>query len=231
VVANYYAVENFAAGMDLRKSDITAPAGTMRLLRNAHVTSGGEIEKRQAFRRFNTINWNATPLPGDTFGLIATKGLTYTLTIYPPYVKPATASTVGVLLCPVTVYHPIRLLDWDLFDQRFYVIIQGSDGVIEHFYQTAISGPFVKTTGVGTSCRTYKSRMYCINGKELKFSALNNPTDWTGTTAGYINLSLQDSDMEALVGLEIYYDYLAIMSEEATQLWFMDEDKNKNQFK
>lgn len=45
----YIHVENFAGGLDDRKSVLTAAPGTLAYLNNAHLTAGGEIEKRKAF--------------------------------------------------------------------------------------------------------------------------------------------------------------------------------------
>lgn len=45
----YFLVENFANGLDLRRSIETAPPGSLRLLSNCFVNEGGEIEKRKAF--------------------------------------------------------------------------------------------------------------------------------------------------------------------------------------
>jgi hypothetical protein len=44
-------VENFANGLDLRRSPDTAPPGSLRVLRNAFINEGGEIEKAKAFYR------------------------------------------------------------------------------------------------------------------------------------------------------------------------------------
>ena len=67
----YYEIANFQSGMDLRKSALTAPAGTLRMLQNAHVTSGGEIEKREAF-----VAWCQAPL--GSLGLVAINDKVYT---------------------------------------------------------------------------------------------------------------------------------------------------------
>ena len=57
--------------MDLRKSALTAPAGTLRLLQNADITQGGEIEKRAAF-----VYWcNA---PAGSMGLCSVNNLVST---------------------------------------------------------------------------------------------------------------------------------------------------------
>jgi hypothetical protein len=45
----YFVISNFANGRDLRRSSETAPSGSLRVLRNAFVNEGGEIEKRKAF--------------------------------------------------------------------------------------------------------------------------------------------------------------------------------------
>lgn len=56
-------IEDFRAGLDTRKFKLSAPAGTLTNLVNAHITPGGEIEKRKSFGR-------TTGLTG-TFGLLA----------------------------------------------------------------------------------------------------------------------------------------------------------------
>jgi hypothetical protein len=44
-----FVIENFANGLDLRRSHDTAPPGSLRTLNNAFINEGGEIEKRKAF--------------------------------------------------------------------------------------------------------------------------------------------------------------------------------------
>lgn len=45
----YFVVSNFSNGVDLRRSPETAASGSLRVLRNAFINEGGEIEKRKAF--------------------------------------------------------------------------------------------------------------------------------------------------------------------------------------
>jgi len=45
----YYLVENFQKGLDVRRSKETAPPGSLRVLRNCVINSGGEVEKRKGF--------------------------------------------------------------------------------------------------------------------------------------------------------------------------------------
>ncbi len=89
----YYEIANFQAGMDLRKSPLTAPAGTLRLLQNAHITQGGEVEKRDAF-----VYW--CDAPAGSLGLCTdNNGNVYTHVISgtPGVITPPTASSLGVI--------------------------------------------------------------------------------------------------------------------------------------
>ena len=45
----YILVEDFRGGLDTRRMNVTATPGTLVTLENAHITRGGEIEKRPAF--------------------------------------------------------------------------------------------------------------------------------------------------------------------------------------
>jgi hypothetical protein len=79
--------------------------------------------------------------------------------------------------------------------------------------------------------------MYGLDGRLLRFSAIGNPIKWTppssGTTAdgsGYIDLSSQDADSTDLIGMEVYYDQMAIFSSLSTQFWTLDPDPANNHF-
>ena len=60
----YILVEDFRAGLDTRRTEITSVPGSARTLTNCHVSRGGEIEKRKAFVTYAT-------LPAGTHGLAA----------------------------------------------------------------------------------------------------------------------------------------------------------------
>jgi hypothetical protein len=75
----YLVVENFSAGLDTRRHPLTARPGTLQKLKNAHVSRGGEIEKRKAFEVFNPyVNPNTFTNPFH--GLQATADKIYTFT-------------------------------------------------------------------------------------------------------------------------------------------------------
>lgn len=235
----YYEIANFAAGMDLRKSPITAPAGTLRMLQNAHVTAGGEIEKRSAFTQFSTV-------PANTFGLVSVGGLLYSLKPGGGYVA-ATPTTVGQIAVPIPAGVTFDdVYDWDLYSGNLYVSMRGHTAGpvygVYHFYHTgAISTNMTEVTEApgGLNLRTYKTKIHTVAGNRMSYSCGTQPLYWVNNAtsnpiragAGYTILSQEDSDMDSLVGLEVYYDSLAIFSTEAVQLWYIDGDPNKNQYK
>jgi hypothetical protein len=71
----YIVVDNFSAGLDTRRHPLTAKPGTLQGLKNAHITRGGEIEKRKKFAEFVTMTSNQ--FPSGTFGMEATADKIY----------------------------------------------------------------------------------------------------------------------------------------------------------
>jgi hypothetical protein len=214
----YFTITDFAAGLDLRRSELTAPAGTLRSMVNCHITPGGEIEKRMAFVPF----WSCDP---STKGLVALNQKLYTFGPNGPYrTEPPEPWSVGVLgQATPTIF---EIIDYDLFDSKVFCILwTDAAGTVMRFYD-GISIPAAS----GYYCRTYKTKIYTIAGSVLYFCAVGNAADWTGTGSGSIDLSLEDSDMTDCIALEVYYNNLAIMSKTATQLWLMDPDPLKNTY-
>jgi len=231
---SYQIIENFAAGLDTRKSPLTAPAGTLTRLVNAVISPGGEIVKRRAFVQVASV-------PG-TFGLAATAS---TLYVFGRNVQPAEPAigVPGVTLKGLKVPYAAATLsqtDFDIFDGLVYLAVLDPGVARKHYYQNAAAlNEMVETegTGRGDYVRTFQTKMYAVLGKTLHFSKIGDPIKWVpeATTpanigAGYINISMQDADSETLTSLEVYYDKLAIFSTEAVQIWAMDPDQLKNNF-
>jgi hypothetical protein len=74
----YIVVENFSAGLDTRRHPLTAKSGTLQKLVNAHLSRGGEIEKRKAFEVIN--NYESVVFTRPFHGLQATADKLYTFT-------------------------------------------------------------------------------------------------------------------------------------------------------
>ncbi|MDR9437541.1 MAG: hypothetical protein RI563_11715, partial [Thiohalophilus sp.] len=137
----YVLVEDFKRGLDRRRSMDTTPAGSLWECINAHISRGGEIEKRKAF-----VSKYSLPA-GETFGLHATGTALYTF---------GSAASPGV---PAGVtyqrlQHPdgstamSAILYTENFDGKVYAIAEFTDGNIYHYY----NGSRVTTwDGIATS--------------------------------------------------------------------------------
>lgn len=225
-----YQIQDFKSGLDLRKSYATAPAGSLRTLRNCVISAGAEIEKRTMFLPFG-------PAPAGSFGVVSRNGEIFVVMEGPSDIisgipgTPGT-NTPGIISLPFPVAM-IELADWDLFNGEFYIVMAGSDDVYYHFYNQALVTDAMATS---SSVRTFGSKMYGVDGRLLRFSAINDPTKWTppsGETndgSGYIDLSAQDADSTQLVGLEVYLGNMAVFSTLSTQIWKLDPDPSLNQF-
>ena len=219
--------------MDLRKSPLTAPAGTLRLLQNAHITQGGEIEKRDAFQYWCNAPANSLGLCTDNNGNVYTHLIDGGASVTPP-----TASAVGIIhIAQPPTDTLIQQADHDVFNGQVYAVFQGHNSWW-HYYNGVL---VTQATNKGTSIRTYKEKMYGVIGRTLNFSAIGDPTIWQDpppdgqgvvavNNSGFINLGANDSDSENLVAMEVYYDKMALFSSLSCQLWFLDPDKTLNQY-
>ena len=217
----YLLVEDFAGGVDLRKSTVAAKQGTLRQLTNGFINVGGEIEKRKAVT-------NVGLLPaGDTHGLsfrdselvvFGTKasGDVGALPSYTDYIR----------LLPTAGTPTIeRIMDVSPYGDELYVIALMSDG-IRHFETSGATAAEVAQTG--NNARTHRTKTYITDGKNLRFSATLDMSDFAGTGSGLIDVRTQDTAMGDLIGLEQYYSYLACFAGNAVQLWAMDPDPAQN---
>lgn len=126
----YILIEDFKAGIDRRRPMSAAHQGTLYELINAHITPGGDIEKRKAFVPF-------AELPAGTHGLHAAPsglmvfGSGEEPADMPPKVRyrqlPPTSPSTALT----------RLLDAENFGDGEYAIGQFSNGTVAHYYKGA----------------------------------------------------------------------------------------------
>ena len=128
----YILVEDFRGGLDNRRMNVTSTPGTLVTLENAHITRGGEIEKRPAFV-------SLADLPTNTKGLAAAGGQIYV------FGEVAAGSVTFAAGTPaninyVQLQHPTpataltKVLSVDFFNGKVYVAAQFADGRIYHYY-------------------------------------------------------------------------------------------------
>ena len=136
----YVVVENFSLGLDTRRHPLTARPGTLQKLVNAHITRGGEVEKRKKFAQFAS-------LPANTFGLLATDGNLY---VFGSVAAPVTPSGVTYQ----RLQHPqgfamTKVVHAIIYGGKPYVIAEFSDGKRFSFWDgTVIDDWYI---GVATS--------------------------------------------------------------------------------
>ncbi|MES3016207.1 MAG: hypothetical protein V4721_00450 [Bacteroidota bacterium] len=126
----YILVENFNGGLDRRRKISTAPPGTLWELVNAHITRGGEIQKRKAFIE-------EYDLPEDTHGLSALTGDLYV------FGSVETPSGIPAGINYQRLQHPsgsptsaamTEVVDVEVFNGKLYVIARYEDNSTFHFY-------------------------------------------------------------------------------------------------
>lgn len=130
----YLVVENFSAGLDTRKHPLTAKAGTLQFLKNAHINRGGEIEKRKRFAPYAS-------LPANTFGMEATSDAIY---VFGSIAAPTMPS--GAVY--QRLQHPDGLAMSEvvystLYGGKTFVLAKFTDGKVYPFFDGAIIGDFV----------------------------------------------------------------------------------------
>jgi hypothetical protein len=219
----YFMIDNFAAGLDTRKSALTSPPGVLTSLINATVTPGGEIRKRMAFTKVATLT--------GTFGLAGTESVLhfFTRNVAPGGGLPANiAGTAAIYDRIPNASATLKQTDYDNYDGNIYLVCQDTaltgNAANPHYYANVATD----AAGKGFYIKTYQSKVYGVAGKYLNYSTANDPTNWTtGTGAGFHNLAKEDSKSEVLTSLEVYYDKMAIFSTEAAQLWTVDPDPNQ----
>ena len=130
----YILVEDFRSGLDARRMNVTSNPGTLVTLTNAHITRGGEIEKRPAFV-------NLAALPSNTFGLAAAGGQIYTFGSDPSssvtFASGTPANVNYVQLAHPTGEAMTKVLSTDFFNGQVYAAAEYADGRIYHYYNGA----------------------------------------------------------------------------------------------
>lgn len=124
----YILIEDFKAGLDRRRPMSAAHQGTLHELTNAHVTPGGDIEKRKAFVGIHQ-------LPAGTHGLASTPG---GLMVFGSTPKPEgmPAELAYRELPPLTTGSALqRVLDVESFGDGEYAIGRFDDGAVTHYYK------------------------------------------------------------------------------------------------
>jgi hypothetical protein len=161
-MSKVFSVNNFNGGLDVRKTDLTAPGGTLRVLENCFVNAGGEIEKRMALVQCAHLDMTTIP-PPYVFGQAGT--------IHVFGVGAAPVVTANTAPHPVVVHtlaaapeQIIEILDVEAFDGNFFVCGIAASGTTYCWYKDILVLEADGSKSHGTFARTYKTKMYRIDG-------------------------------------------------------------------
>jgi hypothetical protein len=228
-VGKVYSISDFKEGLDVRKTALTAPAGSLRILDNAWLTPGGEIEKRPAFVKTTTLPPEATYIFGQGSNL-------HVFGVGLGAVDPGTTAIPIVthnLTAPVGGTAPYKIIDVESYDLGFYVIAVDAAGVTWIWWNGVIVAEVGGSGSRGIYARTYKTKMYRVDGRYLRFSgvndpAQNDPANVTNPGAGFINVATHDPDGEDVKSLEVFYDKMVVFARLMSQLWTLDPDPTKD---
>jgi hypothetical protein len=220
----YLIVEDFKAGLDLRRSIVTADSGSLQVALNVHITRGGEVEKRKAFV-------NDATLPAGTFGL-ARQGQSRVVFGSADLAASMPSGYIYQRLQHPSAIPMTGLIGWALFNGKVYAIASYTDGRRLHFYDGTIVPAWAPggtyQDYLATGVRTNVGKVYVVANASLVFCAVNDATNWSGTGSGVIDMSNQAEGSEVLTGLDIYQNRLAIYARRHTQIWSVDLDPALN---
>lgn len=216
----YHVIEDFRLGLDRRRNIASSPQGSLQTLTNAHISRGGEIEKRHAWVPVATFP------AGKTIGLAGAGGRLYTFGSDTVVDMPS-----GFQYQQIT--HPngralAELVDSTFFDGKPWVVARFSDGSSHCFYDGAriVEGFEGRTP---RSVLTAKKKIYAVYSSILAFSGVEEPIKFQDVAgAGIINMSNESAGSEQLTGLGRYQNNLAIFARRNTQVWFIDPDPLQN---
>lgn len=139
---SYIVVENFSAGLDTRRHPLTAKPGTLQVLKNAHVSRGGEIEKRKKFSKKFRLS------SGYTIGLLASSETIYVFGSYAGSFSVPTGVTFQRLTHPdgllTSNHYANEIVYSTLYGGKPFVIAKFGTGDVYPYYDGVIVSDFVK---------------------------------------------------------------------------------------
>lgn len=121
-------IKELTGGLDVRRLPETTPGGVLVRADNGHITRGGEFETRAAFVPEISLPAGTVGLAHTRTGLVvfgsgpAPAGL-------PKNVKYQRLQKGGLRL--------VRIRDWELFEDKIYVVAEFSGGTVAHFLNGA----------------------------------------------------------------------------------------------
>lgn len=222
----YIVIEDFRAGLDRRKLAESSPQGSLQSLSNAHVSRGGEIEKR-----LSMVAKYALPA-GETFGFTGADGVRY---VFGSEAAPAVPTGVTYQRLQNGSEMMNGIIATEFFDGKIWAVASYANGDVVEFYDGTAVADWASGSGATVAGKspaallTLDEKMYAIHESILAFSAIGDPTAWqSGTGYGFKNMSNQTGGSETLTALGRYQNLMAIFARRAIQIFYLDPDPAQN---
>lgn len=229
-------------GLDLRQGASTSDANRLRVLKNAHITDGKRIRKRNGWTHVAT-------LPPGTTGLFAGLGKLNTFQVHDaPAVPdvdfgPSSIFKNNVLTRPIPVPDGSisRVMAVEVFNGALYAAVEHTyvpdfhTAYHHHYTDVPYSDPYPGTIVTQApqvpSIAKAASKIYSVSGDVAPYCATNDPRDWTTPNdAGFLPVGLQQSGNKEGVTVGNYQNKLIVYFPDSAQLWQVDPDPANNQF-
>lgn len=102
------------------------------------------------------------------------------------------------------------------------------DAITEVFNITGLAA------GYGITCKAYNQRIWSVTTSLLEYCAINDPTTWSNPTgngtSGFINMTNNDANNDALVGIQQYQDRIAVYTRKNLQIWILSVTPSDNTY-
>lgn len=240
--------DRFDGGLLLARPSSIAPANSLANLFNMDVQPGGWLRSRANWRRTpQSLAMNA-----NVKGLYANGGYLWSFVMSQTHAPTSptlsgsagnvyTVDSAGVQLClgfmestPSVSTNNLRIAGVTPWLAGFIVtardLTAGAwlkarfDFVAGALSRTNITDANMPNSGLMV---TIGSRVFAISddGKEVKFCAVGDPTDWTTSgNAGFLPVAQHFGSGSRAYGLGVYQGKLAVFTDKSIQLWTVDPD-------
>jgi hypothetical protein len=221
-------------GLDLRKGASTADANRLRVLKNAYVTDGKTVRKRPGLKHVETLT------PG-TVGLFAGLGRLNTFQTSNTATVVHPGQVLNHVLTPESAPEPplLNVSYCDTFNGKLYVVAWHYSipfAVYRHHYLDGspdtrildVNCPYGIFAMTATKAA---SKMWAGDEDVVRFSATNNPRDWTtADDAGFLPVGIQASGSSDVQALGSFQNRLVTFFTDSSQIWQVDPDPANHQF-
>ncbi|MBT8450282.1 MAG: hypothetical protein KJO69_11360 [Gammaproteobacteria bacterium] len=221
--------KDFKVGLDHRKSSTVAEPDRLRELKNAFITTGNVIRKRPGMPKIATLE-------SGTVGLISGNGY---LNTFFEYGGGITHADTRFLANELEHALGAAYASGDLYKVHYgttflgylYIAAEYDDSSVFHYYLDGSNPNRITDANCPntTAVSKQESRIWAVDGDVVRYSVLNDPTDWTTVVpaaedAGLIGTGLKSQGSADALALGQYDGRLAVFMIDGMQLWTIGTD-------